>query len=131
MILGLGSGLFRCLELSIEFKYNNILLCSIGVECNIYYVYVTRATLMGTKNLYENGPNPFLGGVTKNMVRVNLMATFLFWHGFDNKSKLVYAGRYKMKMSNGNDHIFFKTRGWDTQEQTSWSSTVVVLPYYQ
>ena len=26
------------------------------------------------------------------MFRVNLMATVLFWHGFDNKSKLVYAG---------------------------------------
>ena len=46
---------------------------------------------MGTKNLNENDPNPFLflGGGTKNMVRVNLMATVLFWHGFDNKPKLV------------------------------------------
>ena len=26
------------------------------------------------------------------MVRGNFMATILFWHGFDNKSKLVYAG---------------------------------------
>ena len=26
------------------------------------------------------------------MVRVSLMATVLFWHGFDNKSKLVYVG---------------------------------------
>ena len=26
------------------------------------------------------------------MVRVNLIATFLFWHGFDTKSKLVYVG---------------------------------------
>ena len=26
------------------------------------------------------------------MVRVNLMATVLCWHGFDNKSKLVSAG---------------------------------------
>ena len=45
---------------------------------------------MGTKNLNENDPNPFFGGGTKNMVRVNLIATILFWHGFD-KSKLVYA----------------------------------------
>ena len=47
---------------------------------------------MGTKNLKENGPNPLFWGGTKNMVRVKLMATVLFWHGFDNKSKLVYAG---------------------------------------
>ena len=26
------------------------------------------------------------------MVRVNLIATVLFWHGFDIKSKLIYAG---------------------------------------
>ena len=26
------------------------------------------------------------------MVRVNFMATVLFWHGFDNKSKFVYVG---------------------------------------
>ena len=26
------------------------------------------------------------------MVRVSLMATVLCWHGFDSKSKLVYAG---------------------------------------
>ena len=47
---------------------------------------------MGTKNLNENGPNPFVFFGTKNMVRVNLMAMVLCWHGFDNKSKLVYAG---------------------------------------
>ena len=29
--------------------------------------------------------------LTKNMVRVNLMATVFCWHGFD-KSKLVYVG---------------------------------------
>ena len=43
---------------------------------------------MGTKNLNEYGPNPFWGG-GKNVVRGNLMATVLCWHGFDNKSKLV------------------------------------------
>ena len=51
---------------------------------------------MGTKYLNENGPNPFLFFGTKNIkiwsLRVNLMAMILFWHGFDNKSKLVYAG---------------------------------------
>ena len=39
---------------------------------------------MGTKNLDENGPDPFVFSGTKNMVRVNLMVTVLFWHGFDN-----------------------------------------------
>ena len=43
---------------------------------------------MGTKNFDENGPKPFFFR-TKNMVRVNLMAMILFWHGFDSKSKLV------------------------------------------
>ena len=66
---------------------------------------------MGTKNLDKNSPNPFFWGGTKNMVRVNLMATVLLWHGFDNYSKLVYAGSYKMKLPNGNGHLFFKTRG--------------------
>ena len=42
-----------------------------------------RPTHMGTKNLYENGPNPFFLFGTKNMVRVKLMATVLFRHGFD------------------------------------------------
>ena len=51
-----------------------------------------RPTLMGTTNLYENGPNPFLLFGTNNMVRVKLMATVLFRHGFNNYSKLVYAG---------------------------------------
>ena len=46
---------------------------------------------MGTKRSNKNGPYPFFFG-TKNMVRVNLIATVLVWHGFDNKSKLVYAG---------------------------------------
>ena len=39
---------------------------------------------MATKDLNENGPNPFVCFLTKNMVRVNLTATVLFWHGFDN-----------------------------------------------
>ena len=43
-----------------------------------------RPILMGMKNLYENGPNPFFLFETKNMVRVELMATVLFRHGFDN-----------------------------------------------
>ena len=32
---------------------------------------------MGTKNLYENGPNPFFLFGTKHSVRVKLMATVL------------------------------------------------------
>ena len=42
-----------------------------------------RPTLMGTKNLYENGPNPFFLFRTKTLVRVKLMATVLFRYGFD------------------------------------------------
>ena len=38
---------------------------------------------MGTKNLYENGPNPFFFIRDQNLVRVKLMATVLFRHGFD------------------------------------------------
>ena len=53
-----------------------------------YYV----DTFVGTKNSNENYPNPFCFSGTKNMVRVNLIATFLFCHGFDTKSKLVHAG---------------------------------------
>ena len=45
---------------------------------------VLRPTLMETKNLYENGPNPFFLFGTKNLVRVKLMATVLFRHGLDN-----------------------------------------------
>ena len=39
---------------------------------------------MGMKSLYENVPNPFFLFGTKNLVRVKLMATVLFRHGFDN-----------------------------------------------
>ena len=38
---------------------------------------------METKNLYENGLNPFFLFGTKHLVRVKLMATVLFRHGFD------------------------------------------------
>ena len=49
---------------------------------------------MGTKSLHENGPNFFFFFFrTKNdVVKVKLMASVLFRHGFDNWSKLVYAG---------------------------------------
>ena len=39
---------------------------------------------MGTKNVNENGPNPFFLFRTENLVRVKLMATVLFRHGFDD-----------------------------------------------
>ena len=48
-----------------------------------------RPTLMGMKNLNENGPNPFAFLGPK--IWSNLMATVLFWRSFD-KFKLVYAG---------------------------------------
>ena len=45
---------------------------------------------MGTKNLCENGPNPFFFKFgTNNLVRVKLMATVLFRHGFDRRSGCV------------------------------------------
>ena len=37
---------------------------------------------MGTKNLYENGPNTFFFIWDQNIIK--LMATVLFRHGFDN-----------------------------------------------
>ena len=43
----------------------------------------SRPTLMGTKNLNENGPNPFFLFGAKIMVRVKLRATVLFRYGFD------------------------------------------------
>ena len=39
---------------------------------------------MGTKKLCENEPNPFFLFGTKNLVRVKLMETVLFRHGFDD-----------------------------------------------
>ena len=37
--------------------------------------FFLRPTLMHTKNLYENGPNPFFLFGTKNLVRPTLMGT--------------------------------------------------------
>ena len=76
---------------------------------------IVRPTLMRTKNLNANGPNPFFGGGgTKNMVRVNLMANgngfVLAWFRQQVQACLC-GGETKMKLSNGNDHLFFKTRG--------------------
>ena len=62
---------------------------------------------MGTKNLNENGPNPFFFFGTKNTVRVYLMATYFGMISTISLS-LSMRGRYKMKLSNGNGHLFFK-----------------------
>ena len=50
---------------------------------------------MGTKNLNENGPNPFFWGGTKNMVRVNLMATVLC--GMVSRTSLSLSMRERYK----------------------------------
>ena len=42
-----------------------------------------KPTLMGTKNFTKMAQIRFFF-LTKNMVGVNLMATVLFWHGFDS-----------------------------------------------
>ena len=54
------------------------------------------------------------------MIEVNIMATILFWHGFDNS--FLCGGDTKLKLPNGNGHVFSKQEG-----ETSWSSTVVLL----
>ena len=42
------------------------------------------------------------------MVGVSLMATVLFWHGFDKLVSCLCGGGYKIA---GNGDVFFKTRG--------------------
>ena len=54
------------------------------VDREVDFFCVLKPTFMGTKNLYENGPNPFFLFGTKYLVRVKLMAAVLFRHGFDN-----------------------------------------------
>ena len=67
---------------------------------------------MGTKNLNENGPNPFLGGGPKIWSESILWQRFCF----DMVSTISLSfclcwGDTKMKLSNGNDRLSFKTRG--------------------
>ena len=67
---------------------------------------------MGTKNLKENGPNPFFGRGPKILSESFLWQRFCF--GIVSTSlSLSMRGRYKNEiiLSNGNDHLFFKTRG--------------------
>ena len=53
---------------------------------------VLKADSYGNEKLKREWSKPVCLFFTKNMVRANLMATVLFWHGFENKSTLVYAG---------------------------------------
>ena len=43
---------------------------------------MVRVNLMATVLFWHGFDNIFFSFGTKNMVRVNLMATVLFWHGF-------------------------------------------------
>ena len=47
---------------------------------------------MHTKNLYENGPNPFVFFGTKNMSEAILCIRFWFAMFSTNQDRLAYAG---------------------------------------
>ena len=87
---------------------------------------------MGTKNILESGPNSFVFLGIKNMSRVNLMATVLCWHCYDNRSKLVFAGEiqkwnYRMEMT-----TYFskqKVKICKSRRAGALQSVVVVLLY--
>ena len=49
-------------------------------------------TLMHTKNLYENGPNPYLFFGTKNMSEGHLMLKVLVCYVFDNLGQACLCG---------------------------------------
>ena len=67
---------------------------------------------MHTKNLYENGPNPFVFFGTKNMSEGHLMHTVLVCYVFDKLGQACLCGRgTAMKLPNGNGHQLFKTSG--------------------
>ena len=53
---------------------------------------VVRPTLMHTKNLYENGPNPFVFFGTKNMSEGHLMHTVLVCYVFDKLGQACLCG---------------------------------------
>ena len=48
------------------------------------FISDSKADSYGNEKLKRKWPKSVFWGRTKNMVRVNLMATVLFWHGFDN-----------------------------------------------
>ena len=51
-----------------------------------------RPTLMGTKNLYENGLNPFFLFGTKNISEGHLMHTVLVCYVFDKLGQACLCG---------------------------------------
>ena len=65
---------------------------------------------MGTKNLDENGPNTFFFWDQKYGQSI-LRQRFCFGMVSTTVVSLSMRGRSKMKFSNGNDHLSFKTRG--------------------
>ena len=54
--------------------------------------YSLRPTLMHTKNLYENGPNPVFFFGTKNMSEGHLMHTVLVFYVFDKLGQACLCG---------------------------------------
>ena len=52
---------------------------------------ILRPTLMGTKNLYVNGPNPFFLFGNKNMVRPTLMGTKNLYETGSNPFFLIWS----------------------------------------
>ena len=68
---------------------------------------------MGTKNLYENGPNPFFSFGTKILVRVKHMygnGFVLVWFRLLLYAYCLCGGDTTMKPPNENSYQVFKTR---------------------
>ena len=83
---------------------------------------------MGTKNLYENGPNSFFYSGPKIGSESNLWQRFCFGMVPTTSLSLSMRGRYNNKKFRMKIATKFSTqKGRDMQEQTSWSSTVVLL----
>ena len=62
-------------------------------EHDLFFVFVfVLPTLMHTKNLYENGPNPFFFFGTKNMSEGHLMHTVLVCYVFDKLGQACLCG---------------------------------------
>ena len=57
-----------------------------------FFFFYIRPTLMHTKNLYENGPNPFFFFGTKNMSEGHLMHTVLVCYIFDKLGQACLCG---------------------------------------
>ena len=65
---------------------------SLDIYNLIILVLTLRPTLIHTKNLYENGPNPFFFFGTKNMSEGHLMRTFLVCYVFDKLGQACLCG---------------------------------------